>query len=71
MYSIEAGRANYDIYDFKLKQTLWSPWFIQKYFSVTRVKEDYGRLSVTYINILEHWPNAVSMLGQRRKCWAH
>ena len=24
--------------DFKLKRNLWSPWFMQKYFSVLRVK---------------------------------
>ena len=31
-------RVNWDIYDdFKFKKQLWSPWFIQKYFSVVRV----------------------------------
>ena len=29
MYSNEAERANQDIYDdFKLRGTLWSPWFM-------------------------------------------
>ena len=37
-YSNEAERANKDIYDdSKMKKTLWSSWFIQKYFSIVRV----------------------------------
>ena len=32
-----------DIYDnFYLKITLWSPWFIQKYFSIVRVNNNAG-----------------------------
>ena len=39
MYSNELKRVNYHIYDdFKMKKTIWSPWFIQKYCSVGRVK---------------------------------
>ena len=41
MYSNEAARANWDFYDnLKLRKTLWSPWFAQKYFNVVRAKSD-------------------------------
>ena len=38
MYSNEAEKDNWDIYDdFKLKKTLWFPRFMKKYFSIVRV----------------------------------
>ena len=41
MYSNEAVIANLNIHDdFKLEITLWSRWFIQKYFSVVRAKRN-------------------------------
>ena len=38
-------RTDQDIYDeFKLKKSFWSPWFIQNYFSVVRVRGEAGAL---------------------------
>ena len=43
----EAERTNQDIYvDFKLKNTLSSPWFIQKYFSAVTGYCRYSHLKV-------------------------
>ena len=49
--------------DFKLKKTLWSPWFIQKYVSVVSVK---GLIPKP----VDYQPcNVGLMLGQRRRRW--
>ena len=42
--------------DFKLKKTLWSPWFIQKYFSVSRVNDQRVSTLILVMLFSEPYP---------------
>ena len=63
MKQIELAIYIYD--DFKLKKTLWYPWFIQKYFSVVRIKDPgfvsspshHRLLAERCANVVRRWHN--------------
>ena len=66
MYSNKVQGANWDIYDdLKLKKILWSPCFIQKYFSVVRGEHYFTttifmhRVQLTYLIILSYVTNTI------------